>query len=119
MRTPLVSAASLIVVLVLAGSAAAAGNPSAGKAVYNANGCGGCHTFKAAGSKGKVGPALAKSSLSARAKSAKQPLVVYVRTSVVNPNKVVVKGYSKGVMPAYAKLTKKQLDDLVAFVAKG
>lgn len=103
----------------LAGAALAAGNPTAGKRVYIANGCGGCHTFKPAGSTGRIGPVLTKALLAADAKRAGQSLEVFVRTSIVKPNAYVAKGFKKGVMPASTRLTKKQLDDLVAFVAKG
>lgn len=110
---------AVAVTLVVAGVALAAGNPKAGKTVWNANGCGGCHTFKAAGSKGKVGPAITKAAIAANAKRAKKSVPVYIRASIVAPNAYVVKGYRKGVMPAYTRLSKKQLDDLVAFILKG
>src|SRR3989442_9611777 len=48
----------------------AKGDPAAGKKLYAANGCGGCHTFKPAGSAGKVGPDLDK--LAADAQKANQ-----------------------------------------------
>jgi cytochrome c oxidase subunit II len=114
----LVVLASLIAALVAAGVALAAGNPAAGKKVYAANGCGGCHTFKPAGSKGTIGPALTKVRLAADAKRAKQPLTTFIRTSIVKPKAYVASGY-KPIMPSFAKLSKKQLDDLVAFIAKG
>jgi mono/diheme cytochrome c family protein len=110
---------AIAVTLAVAGVALAAGNPKAGKTVWNANGCGGCHTFAAAGSKGKVGPAITKAGIAANAKRAKKSVPVYIRASIVAPNAYVVKGYRKGVMPAYTRLSKKQLDDLVAFVQKG
>jgi mono/diheme cytochrome c family protein len=110
--------ASLVAVVVTAGVALAAGNPAAGKKVYASNGCGGCHTFKPAGSKGTIGPALTKARLGADAKRAKQPVTTFIRTSIVKPKAFVASGY-KPVMPSYARLTKKQLDDLVAFIAKG
>ncbi len=110
--------ASLAAVVVTAGVALAAGNPAAGKKVYAANGCGACHTFKPAGSKGTIGPALTKVRLTADAKRAKQPLTTFIRMSIVKPKAFVAKGY-KPVMPSFAKLSKKQLDDLVAFIAKG
>lgn len=111
----------LAVVAATVGPVLAAGNPTAGKTVYNANGCGSCHTFKAAGSKGKIGPALTKASLTAHAKAAKQALAVYVRAAIVKPNAYVVKGFPKGVMPGNygTKIKTRQLDDLVAFVARG
>jgi mono/diheme cytochrome c family protein len=39
-------------------TAATQGDPTAGKAVFTSAGCGGCHTLKAAGSTGTVGPNL-------------------------------------------------------------
>ena len=110
--------ASLVIAVVASGAALAVGNPTAGKKVYAANGCGGCHVFKPAGSKGTIGPALTKARLAADAKRAKQPLTTFIRTSIVKPKAYVASGF-KPVMPSYAKLTKKQLDDLVAFIAKG
>jgi mono/diheme cytochrome c family protein len=107
-----------VVVLVTAGVALAAGNPAAGKKVYASNGCGGCHTFKPAGSKGTIGPALTKPRLAADAKRAKQPVTIFIRTSIVKPKAFVASGY-KPVMPSFARLSKKQLDDLVAFIAQG
>jgi mono/diheme cytochrome c family protein len=115
----LVTSLALVAAVVLAGAALAAGSPKAGKAVWNANGCGGCHTFKAAGSTGMIGPAITKARIAADAKKAKKTVPVFVRASIVTPNAFVAKGYKKGVMPSYTKLTKKQLDDLVAFVATG
>jgi mono/diheme cytochrome c family protein len=38
--------------------AAAATGPSAGRAVFAGMGCGSCHTLKAAGSRGVIGPSL-------------------------------------------------------------
>jgi mono/diheme cytochrome c family protein len=40
------------------GGGAAEGDPANGKTVYASAGCGGCHTFSAAGSTGTVGPNL-------------------------------------------------------------
>lgn len=109
----------LAAAVVLAGAALAAGSPTAGKTVWNVNGCGACHTFKAAGSTGKLAPAITKARLAADAKKAKKPLATFIRASIVTPDAFVAKGFKKGVMSPYSKLTKKQLDDLVAFVQKG
>jgi len=108
----------VVVPLVAVGAALAAGNPAAGKKIYAEDGCGGCHTFKPAGSKGKIGPALTKARLAADARRAKLPVPTFIRTSIVKPKAFVARGFEP-VMPSYAKLTKKQLDDLVAFIAKG
>ena len=95
---------------------APSGNATAGKAVFDANGCGACHTFKAAGSTGAVGPDLDK--LSESAAKANQPLAQFTETSITDPNAYVAPGYPKGVMPPTfgSSLSKTQLADLVAFL---
>lgn len=105
-------------IAVASGAALAAGSPSAGKKVFRANGCGACHTFKPAGSRGAIGPALTRARLTTDAKKAKQTYTVFIRTSIVKPKAFVARGY-KPLMPSFARLSKKQLDDVVAFVAKG
>jgi mono/diheme cytochrome c family protein len=45
------------------GGAASEGDPANGKTVYASAGCGGCHTFSAAGSTGTVGPNLDEASI--------------------------------------------------------
>lgn len=109
---------ALVAVAFAAGAALAVGNPTAGKKVYATNACGQCHTFKPAGSKGTIGPALTKARLAADAKKAKQPLATFIRTSIMKPRAFVARGY-KPVMPSFTRMSKKQLDDLVAFIAKG
>ncbi len=87
----------------------------AGKAVFDSEGCGACHTLKAAGSTGKVGPDLDK--LPAEAQQAGKPLEEFVRESIVNPNAYVAPGYPKNVMPpTFAQLPKPQLDALVQYL---
>jgi mono/diheme cytochrome c family protein len=89
---------------------------AAGKALFTSNGCGGCHTYKPAGSAGKVGPDL--DNLAADAKKANMGSVEdYTRESIEDPGAYVVPGYPNGVMPAYkGKLTDSQVNDLVAFL---
>lgn len=43
--------------------AASEGDPARGKTIFASAGCGGCHTFSAAGSTGTVGPNLDESSV--------------------------------------------------------
>jgi mono/diheme cytochrome c family protein len=90
-----------------------AGNPAAGKAVFAGNGCGGCHTFTPAGTKGTIGPDLDKV---LKGKDAE-----FVRQSIVDPNAVIAEGFQPNVMPqTYAQqLTSKQVADLVAFLLQG
>jgi cytochrome c oxidase subunit 2 len=93
------------------------GDPAAGKAVFASQGCGSCHTYAPAGSKGKVGPDLAN--IPADAKKANQGTVdEYVKTSIQDPNAYVVSGFPKGVMPAFTSLSPKQVADLVAFLTQ-
>jgi mono/diheme cytochrome c family protein len=95
------------------------GDPAAGKAVFAAQGCAACHTFKAAGATGTIGPDLDK--LAADAQTANRGSVEqYVRESIVTPSAYVVPHYPAGVMPTSfgTTLTKTQLDDLVAFLTQ-
>ena len=88
---------------------AEAGNPAQGKAVFASSGCGGCHTFKAAGSKGKTGPDL-DTSLKGKDEA-------YIRESIVDPNAKIAAGFQPGIMPNYGEqLDAKQVADLVAFL---
>jgi cytochrome c oxidase subunit 2 len=91
---------------------------SAGLAVFNQNGCSSCHTLSAAGATGKVGPDLDK--LVSYARQAHQPLTAFVHESIVDPDKYIQPGFSKGVMPTTFGhlLTKTQLDSLVQFVVQ-
>ncbi len=88
------------------------GDPAAGKALFTSQGCGGCHTFAAAGTNGAVGPSLDKA---LEGKDAE-----YTREAIVEPNAEIADGYPPGVMPGdYGeKLATKQLADLVAFLSK-
>ena len=90
--------------------AASEGDPAAGKTAFAAQGCGGCHTFSAAGTSASVGPDLDEA---VQGKDSE-----FVRESIVDPNKEVTSGYAPNIMPQDfgQKLTPKQLDDLVAFL---
>jgi len=89
---------------------------AAGKALFASNGCGGCHTYKPAGSGGKVGPDLDNVEADAK-KANKGPVPVYVKQSIEDPSAYVVPGFPNGVMPPYkGKLTDAQIADLVEFL---
>ena len=80
---------------------AAKGNPVEGKRLFAENGCDGCHTFKAAGSKGTTGPDL----------DAVSPSPGRVLAQLRKPG---------GIMPSFAsKLTEDEKADLAAFVGAG
>lgn len=89
----------------------------AGKAVFENNGCGSCHTLQAAGSTGKVGPDLDK--LPGQAQKAGKPLEQFVRESIVDPNAYIAPGFTRNVMPeTFAQLPRDQLDALVKFLVE-
>ncbi len=92
---------------------APAGDPAAGEQVFNAQGCGSCHAFSAAGSSGSVGPDLDE--------ALKGKDAAFVRESIVDPNKEIATGFPPSVMPGNfgETLTPEQLDDLVAFLQTG
>jgi len=94
----------------LTGDALGAQLFTAGKPDVGAIGCGSCHTMKAAGTSGTIGPNLDKE-LAADPASA-------TRESIVDPNKEIVSGYSANVMPTNygTALTAQELDALVNYV---
>jgi cytochrome c551/c552 len=101
-------------------TAAPAGASAArGKAVFAANGCASCHTFKPAGSTGTVGPDL-DTQPAADAKRAKLALAAFIRQSITAPDAFIAPGYPKGVMPTtFGALGTDKIDDLVAFILSG
>ncbi len=82
-----------------AGGGTPAGSADAGKSVFASAGCGSCHTLKAAGSNGQVGPNLDEA----------KPDAALVRKRVTN---------GMGVMPSFKdQLTEEQIRDVAAFVS--
>ena len=80
-------------------SATGSGDAAAGEAVFASAGCGGCHTFSAAGSSGSVGPNLDDAS----------PSYDHVVTQVTEGG---------GAMPSFKdELTEQQIQDVAAFVS--
>jgi cytochrome c oxidase subunit 2 len=88
----------------------AKGDAAAGKQVFEAQGCGSCHTFKPAGSTGNVGPDLDE--------ALKGKDAAFIQQAIVDPNAVVASGFQPGIMPQTygSQLSDKQLADLVAFL---
>ena len=98
---------------------ASAGDEAAGKALFGAQGCSACHTFKPAGSTAQVGPDLDHLAADAQ-KANRGPLAQYVKESIVDPGAYVVPGYTNGVMPGnFGALGDKKIADLVAFLTSG
>lgn len=76
------------------------GSPAAGKGIFASNGCGSCHTLKAANAVGKVGPNLDQ------AKPSYQLAVMRVTNG-------------KGVMPSFKNTLKpQQIADVASYVVK-
>ena len=79
--------------------APAEGDAAAGKGLFASQGCGGCHTFQAAGTNGTVGPNL----------DDRKPSYEDAFKQVQNGG---------GGMPAYGgKLSEKQIADVASFVS--
>jgi mono/diheme cytochrome c family protein len=127
-RSPVVLFASVLLVLAAAGcgsqgtvqatAQAVIGKiPKAvvsGKQLFSSSGCAACHTFKAAGAKGVIGPDLDK--LPKYAKQAHQPLKSFVETSIVKPGAYIQPGYTNLMPKTYATLPPDQLAALVKFL---
>jgi mono/diheme cytochrome c family protein len=80
---------------------AGSGDPVAGKRLFSEQGCAGCHTFKAAGSSGTVGPDL----------DVAAPSPARVLAQLRKPG---------GIMPSFAdKISDDQKADLASFVGAG
>jgi cytochrome c551/c552 len=97
------------------------GNAAAGKTVFAGSGCASCHTFKLAGSTGTIGPDLDKAPASDAKADGNMNLAAFIKESIVDPNKYIAKGFSKGLMPTNfgTTLSSTQLNDLVAFILSG
>lgn len=96
---------------------AVSGDAKAGAALFASQGCGGCHTFKPAGTNGTVGPDLDK--LPDYAKKANQgSLTDFVHESIVSPSSYVEKGYPNSMPDFGSTLSDKQVADLVAYVTQ-
>jgi cytochrome c oxidase subunit 2 len=82
-----------------------------GATIFADNGCGSCHTLKPANATGTVGPDLDKID---------KPTSAFIRQSIVDPNKVVTKGFQPGIMPQDfgTKLSPDELNALVEYLLK-
>jgi mono/diheme cytochrome c family protein len=82
-----------------------------GAQVFANNGCGGCHTFEAAGAGGVVGPPLEKALVPG-------DTTAHIEEMVVNPNAEIAKGYPPNVMPQNFGeiLSEKEIEDLVQYL---
>jgi cytochrome c oxidase subunit 2 len=93
------------------GGGGSAGAKPDGAAVFADNGCASCHTLKPADATGTVGPDLDKID---------HPTATFIKQSIVDPNKVVTKGFQPGIMPQDfgTKLSAGELNALVEYLLK-
>ena len=120
-RTVTVSAAAPATTTAPAPTTTAAAAPTAaGKAVFLSAGCAACHTFKAAGATGKIGPDL-DTAPAIDAKKDNMALAAFVHESIVSPNAFIAPGFPKGVMPPNfgTTLSNAKIDALVSFIVSG
>ena len=89
-----------------------------GLAVFQQNGCGGCHTLKTAGSTGTTGPDLDKLKQYA-AQANRGTLAAFIKESIVNPGAYVQPGY-QNVMPTIfgTQIPPDKLNQLVQYLAQ-
>jgi cytochrome c oxidase subunit 2 len=82
-----------------------------GATVFADNGCASCHTLKPANATGTVGPDLDKID---------NPTSAFIKQSIVDPNKVVTKGFQPNIMPQDFgdKLSPDELNALVEYLLK-
>jgi cytochrome c oxidase subunit II len=82
-----------------------------GATVFADNGCASCHTLKPANATGTVGPDLDKID---------NPTSAFIKQSIIDPNKVVTKGFQPNIMPQDfgEKLSPDELDALVEYLLK-
>jgi mono/diheme cytochrome c family protein len=82
-----------------------------GAAVYEAQGCGGCHALAAADSTATTGPDL-DATLPGKDEA-------FIEESIVDPNAEIAKGYPPDVMPqTYGELSPEDLDALVQYLSE-
>jgi mono/diheme cytochrome c family protein len=81
-------------------------------AIFDEQGCAGCHALEAAGSTGAIGPDLDV--------TLKGTDAAFIEESIVDPEAVVSEGFPGGVMPDnFAELlTPEELDALVQYIAE-
>lgn len=90
-----------------------------GLAVFQQNGCGGCHTFKPANATGTVGPDLDNLKAEA-AKANRGPLPQFIHESIVNPAAYIEPGYPDAMPHIFGtQIPAKQLGQLVQYLAQG
>jgi cytochrome c oxidase subunit II len=90
-----------------------------GLAVFQQNGCGGCHTFKLAGSTGNVGPDLDNLAQAAK-KANRGSEAQFVQESIVKPQAYLAPGYPDAMPHIFrTQIPPDKLKQLVQYLVKG
>jgi mono/diheme cytochrome c family protein len=98
-------------------TAAVKGDATSGAKLFTSQGCGGCHTFKPAGTNGTVGPDLDK--LASYAKKANMgSLQQFTQESIASPSSYIESGYPNSMPDFGSTLSAKQIADLVAYLTQ-
>jgi mono/diheme cytochrome c family protein len=99
-------------------SAPAPDTAEAGRAVFMTYGCSSCHTLKAVGAKGVVGPNLDKVGSWAGTRVAGMDGETFLNQAVFEPEAHIASGYESGIMPTNfsTRLSPAQLSGLVRFL---
>ncbi len=94
------------------------GNAAAGKTVFDSAGCSGCHTLSQAGATGTIGPDL---NTAIKGDAGSTPLPQFIKESIINPDAVIAKGFSAGIMPTSfgTSLSSTDINNLVALIMSG
>ena len=99
-------------------SGASAGGGSPAAATFQSN-CGSCHTFKPAGTTGKIGPDLDHLAADAQ-KANRGPLAKYIHESIVDPGAYLVPGFNDLMPHIFAtQLSAGQIQQLVQYLSQG
>jgi cytochrome c551/c552 len=103
------------------GSSSGGGNAAAGKQVFDANGCGSCHTLSVANATGTIGPNLG-TAVAGDAQKDNMPLAAFIKQSITDPAAYTASGGPWATpMPTTfgSSLSSTQIDDLVALIMSG
>ena len=93
------------------------GTGAPGLAVFQQFGCGGCHTLKAAGSNGTVGPDLDNLKQYAT-KANRGSLAAFIKESIVKPGAYVAPGFPNAMPPNFGtQIPPDKLNQLVQYLA--
>lgn len=100
------------------GSAPAPDTAQAGREVFMTYGCSACHTLKAVGAKGTVGPNLSEVGSWAGTRVPGMDAETFLDQAVLEPEAHIASGYENGIMPTNfsTRLSPAQLSGLIEFL---